>query len=256
MNHKIDLSIIIPAYMESRLIVDSLQQLAAFLATREYGVVEVVVVVADSPDGTASLAESQSGLFKHFKLVHAGPRVGKGRDTRLGIFEAKGRYRLFMDADLATPLIHLDNVYAFMQHGGQVGIAVRNLLRIHKGVTRKVMSKAVNVAAQVLVVPGIKDTQCGFKVFEASAAEAIFSRITMLKWSFDLEVLAIARQLDYKIEIFEVPEWHDPKTADQGLSGDSQLKIVLGGMLDPLRMRLNIWAGKYKKPTYIHKHAY
>jgi dolichyl-phosphate beta-glucosyltransferase len=256
MSHKIDLSIIIPAYMESRLIVDSLQQLAAFLDTREYGVVEVVVVVADSPDGTANLAESQAGLFKHFKLVNAGPRVGKGRDARLGIFEAEGRYRLFMDADLATPLIHLDDVYAFMQRGGQVGIAVRNLLRIHKGVTRKVMSKAVNVAAQVLVVPGIKDTQCGFKVFEASAAEAIFSRMTMLKWSFDLEILAIARQLHYTVEFFEAPDWHDPKAAGLGLVGDSQMRIVINGVLDPFKMRLNIWAGKYKQPNYTHKPMY
>jgi dolichyl-phosphate beta-glucosyltransferase len=256
MNQKIDLSIIIPAYMESRVIIDTLKQLSAFLNTHDYGNVEIIVVTADSPDGTANLAESQAGLFEHFKVLHPGPRVGKGRDVRLGMFEATGRYRLFMDADLATPLSHLDNVYAFMQHEGQVGIAVRNLFRIHKGLMRKLMSKSVNVAAQFLVVPGIKDTQCGFKVFEASAAEAIFSRITMLKWSFDLEVLAIARQLGYKIETFEVPGWHDPKAADQGLSGDSQLKIVFGGMFDPIRMRLNIWMGKYKKPNYAHKRMY
>src|ERR1035437_7500147 len=143
-----------------------------------------------------------------------------------------------MDADLATPLRHLDDVHAFIAAGGQIGIAVRNLFRIHKGIMRKVMSKSVNIAAQVLVVPGIKDTQCGFKVFEASAAEEIFGRMTLLQWSFDLEVLAIARQLHYKIDFFECPDWKDPKAAGQGLVGDSQIKIVLNGVLDPFRMRL------------------
>jgi glycosyltransferase involved in cell wall biosynthesis len=242
--------------MEARVITTTLQELAAFLNTRDYGTVEVIVVSAESSDGTAALAQSQAKLFKHFRLIHAGPRVGKGRDTRLGIFEATGKYRLFMDADLATPLIHLDDVHTFIQRDGQVGIAVRNLFRIHKGLMRKLMSKSVNIAAQVLVVPGIKDTQCGFKVFEASAAEAIFSRMTMLKWSFDLEILAIARQLHYEIEFFEAPDWHDPKEPGLGLVGDSQLMIVLNGVMDPFKMRIGIWAGKYKKPHYSHKHMY
>src|SRR5689334_9235548 len=91
----IDLSLIIPAYMEGQGIADALDQLAKFLDSRDYGQVEVVVVVADSPDGTAKIAESKAKLFKHFRLVHAGPRAGKGRDVRLGIYEARGRYKLF-----------------------------------------------------------------------------------------------------------------------------------------------------------------
>jgi dolichyl-phosphate beta-glucosyltransferase len=256
MSDQIDLSIIIPAYMEARVIVDTLQKLAEALEKRDLGTVEVIVVTANSPDGTARLATSQGHLFRHFRLVNAGPRVGKGRDVRLGIFESKGRYRLFMDADLATPLHHLDDVQKFIQSDGQVGIAVRNLFQIHNGIVRKLMSKSVNIAAQILVVPGIKDTQCGFKVFEATVAEEIFSRITFLKWSFDLEVLAIARQLHYKIDFFETDDWADPKEAGLGLVGDSQLRIVLGGFLDPFRMRLNIWSGKYKKPSYVHKAMY
>ncbi len=249
---QVDLSIIIPAYMEANHISDTLVRLARFLNTRHYGVVEVLVVTADSPDGTARIAQSQSHLFQHFRLIPAGPRVGKGRDVRLGIYEAKGRYKLFMDADLATPLAHLDDVKTFMDHDGQVAIAVRDLLRIHKGLMRKLMSKAANLAAQALVVPGIKDTQCGFKVFEAAAAEAIFSRMTMLQWSFDMEVLAIARQLGYTISFIETPDWHDPKTSENGLVGDSQIKVVLGGFSDPFKMRLNIWSGRYRKPHYAH----
>lgn len=249
----IDLSIIIPAYMEGDRIEGTLTELAAFLNNRQYGTVEVIVVTADSADDTAAIADAQSHLFQNFKLVHAGPRVGKGRDVRLGIYEARGRYKLFMDADLATPLVHLDEVKAFMDRDGRVAIAVRNLLVVHKGFIRKLLSKTANIAAQVLVVPGIKDTQCGFKVFEATAAQEIFSRMTMLQWSFDMEVLAVARQLHYPIEFINVPDWSDPKTKDIGLAGDSMVKIVLNGFLDPFKIRLNIWLGRYRHPSKVHE---
>lgn len=250
MPESIDLSIVIPAYQEAEVIESTLETLASYLKQHRMGVVEVVVVVADSPDGTADLARSKAKLFSSLRVIEAGSRVGKGRDVRIGIFESKGRYRVFMDADLATPIHHLEDVERIMSIGSEVGIAVRDLLVIHDGLSRKVMSKCANLAAQFLAVPGIKDTQCGFKVFEANAAEAIFGRQTMLKWSFDMEILAIARQLGYKIETFDAPDWHDPK--EVGLVGDSQLQIVLKGFFDPFRIRLNIWQGKYKKPHYIH----
>src|SRR5262249_46638636 len=155
-----------------------------------------------------------------------------GRDVRLGMFEAKGRYRMFMDTDLATPLRHLDEVYAGMQRGDQVIIAVRNLWSIHKGLLRKMMSKFGNVFIQVLILPGIKDTQCGFKAFEASVAEEVFSRQTMLGWSFDAEVLKIARLSHYKITTIEAPDWKDPKPAGMGLVGDSAMHAAIQTLLD------------------------
>src|SRR3954471_6885816 len=101
MTPEIDLSLIIPAFMEADRIADSLSRLADFLATRDYGVVEGVVGTADSPDGTAKIAQAAGQRFEHFRFIAAGPRVGKGRDVRLGMYEARGRYKLFMDADLA-----------------------------------------------------------------------------------------------------------------------------------------------------------
>jgi dolichyl-phosphate beta-glucosyltransferase len=252
----IDLSIIIPAYMEAAGIAGALEELAAFLKTRDYGEVEVLVVIPDSPDGTAKIAESKKGLFQHFRVVNAGPRAGKGRDVRLGIYEAKGRYRLFMDADLATPLRHLDDVHAAMQKDAKVIVAVRDLWSIHKGLLRKLMSSFGNIFIQVLILPGIKDSQCGFKAFEAEAAEAIFSRQTMLGWSFDAEVLKIARLLGYKIKTIEAPDWKDPKVAGMGLVGDSPLKAAIQTLLDTVVIRLNAWGGKYKKSNYAHKSIY
>jgi dolichyl-phosphate beta-glucosyltransferase len=256
MKPTIDLSIILPAYMEAAGIGGSLESLAAFLKTRDYGIVEVLVVVADSPDGTAKIAESKAKLFANFRVIHAGPRAGKGRDVRLGIFEAKGRYRLFMDADLATPLEHLDDVHALIQQGAKVGIAVRDLVKIHKGVVRKFITGVGNILAQVILLPGLKDTQCGFKFFEAEAAEAIFSRMTIIGWGFDLEILAVARKLGYKVELISAPDWKDPKAAGEGLVGDSAAKAAIQVFRDLLLVRWNITRGLYRKPLYTHKAIY
>jgi dolichyl-phosphate beta-glucosyltransferase len=181
------------------------------------------------------------------------PRAGKGRDVRLGIFEASGRYKIFMDADLATPLRHLQDAYDALSQGADVTMAVRDLWSIHEGFLRKVMSACGNLFIQALILPGIKDTQCGFKGFRAEAAEAIFSRQSMLGWSFDAEILKIARLLKYKIHSFETPDWRDPKTANMGLVGDSPLHAAIKTLLDTVEIRLNVWEGRYKEPSYVHK---
>ena len=102
------LNIIIPAYQEANRLGSTLEQLSRFLTENGLGTVEVLVVAADSPDGTVDVARSKAGLFKNFRVIEAGPRAGKGRDVRLAMMEAKGEYKLFMDADLATPLHHLN----------------------------------------------------------------------------------------------------------------------------------------------------
>ena len=257
MSADVDLSVIIPAYMEGDRIGASLETLAAWLGGHDYGRVEIIIIEQTTPAGqtdtTAQVAATKADLFTDLRLINIGPRRGKGYAVRAGIFECRGRYRLFMDADLATPLVHLEDVKAFMDRGGQVGIAVRDLFAIHKGLARKLMSSAANLMAQVLVVPGVKDTQCGFKVFEAGAAEAIFGRMTMTQWSFDMEIIAIARRLHYKIDYFDVKDWRDPKGEGEGLVGDSMIKVALKGFWDPFVIRLNIWTGRYKKANYTHQ---
>ncbi|MGH3973371.1 MAG: glycosyltransferase [Pseudonocardiaceae bacterium] len=249
----VDLSIILPAYMEAQGIAVTLDRLAAFLASHDYGEVEVLVVVADSPDGTAAIAESKRGLFQDFRVIHAGPRAGKGRDVRLGMFEARGRYRLFMDADLATPLEHLEDVKQLINDGAKVGIAVRNLVKIHSGFTRKCITKIGNILAQVILLPGFKDTQCGFKFFEAEAVDDIFGRMTILGWGFDLEILAVARKLGYEVDIIETPDWKDPKAASVGLVGDSAARAALQVFKDLIRVRWNLMRRLYRNPVYYHE---
>ncbi|MCC7288874.1 glycosyltransferase [bacterium] len=249
----IDLTIVIPTYKEEGRIGDSLDQLAAYLKGNKHSV-EVLVVDADSPDKTIAEVRSRAKKFKHFRVLSAGPKpVGKaikGKQVRDGIFEAAGRYVVFMDADLATPLKYLERVFAAMDANIPVAICVRNLNESHKGI-RKIISGFGNFLVQVLLLPGVKDTQCGFKAFEREAAHTIFARQQILGWGFDMEVLAIARKLGYGIELIDVPDWHDVKEGSK-LGGNSAIKAALQVFLDLLNIKLGTMIGRYNKPTYKH----
>ena len=245
-----DLSIIIPAYQEADIIESSLVTLSDYLKEHNLGKVEVIVVTADSPDGTADIAAAQAEHFHDFRVLRAGARVGKGRDVRLGMLAAAGRYRLFMDADLATPLHHLEDVKLLMARDVAMMIAVRNLWGIHKGLKRKLITKGGNWLAQVILLPGLKDTQCGFKLMRSDVCEAVFRRMTILGWGFDLEILAIAKSLGYRIATIEAPDWRDPKAVSGGLVGDSPTNAALQVLRDLLTIRLNLWRGIYRKPNY------
>lgn len=243
---KPDLSIIIPAYREADRIGQSLDTLATFLRSRKYGVVEVVVVTADGGDDTAKIAKLKAKSFQGFQVIEAGSRVGKGRDVRLGMMAATGRYKLFMDADLATPLEHLDEVVAEMKKGSEVIYGVRHLTITHKGL-RKFISQFGNILVQTLLLPGIHDSQCGFKAFEERAAQQLFSRQRILGWGFDMEMLKLARKLKFKMAQIDIDDWKDPKAV--GLTGDSSAKVAIQVLLDLLTIRINLFIGRYRKPA-------
>lgn len=248
----IDLSIIIPAYNEGPEFGPRMKQLADWLHAHDYGEVEIVVMMQS--DDRSGDVEVEHDFEKHhhgFRTVNMGKRAGKGGAVRAGMFEAKGRYRLFMDADLATPLHHLDEVKAIMERGDKVGIAVRDLVSTHKSFLRKFITQFGNILAQVILLPGIKDTQCGFKVFEAEAADEIFSRQTITGWGFDLEILAIGRMLGYKIVTFPADDWKDPKA--QGLVGDSAAKAALDTFRDLLKIRWGLITGRYRRRSFRYE---
>ncbi len=241
----IDLSIIIPAYREGDRIGQSLDTLATFLRSRKYGEVEVVVV-ASGGDDTAKVAKTKAKQFKHFQVLDHTERVPKGIGVRYGMIAAQGNYKLFMDADLSTPLDHLDEVMADIKQGSQVIIGIRHLTVTHKGL-RKLISQFGNILVQTLLLPGISDSQCGFKAFEAVAAKELFSRQRIIGWGFDMEVLKLARKFKYKFAIVDIDDWKDPKAV--GLTGDSSVKVALQVFRDLLTIRLNLLLGKYRKPS-------
>jgi dolichyl-phosphate beta-glucosyltransferase len=222
----------------------------------------VVVVVASSPDGTATLAKAKAKLFKRFRVVPAGPRAGKGRDVRTGIMEAAGNYRLFMDADLATPLHHIATVKQLITaekvaERPEVIIGVRDLSTSHTGfgkLLRKLVSSVGNWLLQLLLLPGITDTQCGFKAFSTVASHELFGRQKILGWGFDMEILAIARQRHYRIAQIPIDDWQDqPSGAFDGRLDVAILRaavITLGELMVIIWRR---WTGGYRHISFTYK---
>lgn len=250
----IDLSIIIPTYNEATRVQGvprirhSLCQLSAYLAWHAQGLTyEVMVVDAQSPDGTSQVVAALLGGWPALKLVDAGPKPAgqftKGRQVALGMLQASGRYALFMDADLATPLHHLQQVFALMARGEPMGIGVRSLHHAHHGVRRSI-SRVGNWLAQRLLVPGIDDTQCGFKVARRDVALQLFALQRVPGFGFDLELLALARHFGYSITALPIPDWQEVEAGSK-LAPRAAVKAAVGVLIDMLLIDWRLRSGAY-----------
>lgn len=241
----------IPTLNESERIGKTLDELAEFLRSQKQ-TVEVVVVDLHSPDGTAEVAKQHAKQFAHFQLLDAGPRPKgkfmKGKQVQMGVFAARGQYILFMDADLATPLKYIHTVFRLMDEHRPVAICVRDLQSSHKGL-RKIVSAGGNFLVQLLLLPGIKDTQCGFKLFDREAAHTIFARQTITSWGFDMELLAIARKFGYKIDLIDVPDWKDVEQGSK-IGGAGAFKAAAQTLPDLLSIKWGMLSGRYNKVHY------
>lgn len=237
------MSIIIPAWQEAKRIGDSLEKLRRFLTVHELRETEVLIVVADSPDETLEIAQSKSDSFKNYKVIRAGQRAGKGRDVRLAMQEAKGKYKLFMDADLAAPLHHLNTVQRLMEEKADIIIGVRNLQTSHSGL-RKIISNFGNQLVKFVLRINIRDTQCGFKAFRAPVAEDLFGVQTINGWGFDMELLAVAKKRGYSIQMIPIHDWKD---VDGGTFDNTAIRGSLSTLKDLLTIKWNLLTGKYEQ---------
>jgi dolichyl-phosphate beta-glucosyltransferase len=213
MEKRIDVSIVIPAYNEAERIGPTLEAVARW-ANAYPGAVEVIVVDDGSPDGTLAAADAFRGYIENLVLLRYTPNRGKGYAVKTGMLAARGRYRAFMDADNSIPVEHLEKALPLLEAGVPVVIGSRKVPGAkadHKPpLFRRVWSRISNGAVQGMLVPGIHDTQCGFKAFTAEAAERIFPRVTLPGWAFDLEALAVARHLGLAVR--EIPvSWTDDR---------------------------------------------
>lgn len=207
---KPDLTILIPALREEKRIGKTLDELSKFLKTNlalKKLNVEVVVVSATSTDKTHQVVQSKKTKFKNLRLLKPGKPVGKGRDVQYGMLRAKGKTIIFMDADLATPLRHLPAFYKESQNGADVVIATRNLRKHHESILRRTLSNTGNVLFRLASGVWVEDSQCGFKLFSDRAAKICFSRLTIMGWGFDMEILAIAKANKLNIVTKRVNDW-------------------------------------------------
>jgi dolichyl-phosphate beta-glucosyltransferase len=246
-----DLSIVVPALNEEKRIGDSLEKLAEFLnddATMRTLDVEVIVVAADPRDRTHEIVQQKKKLFRDFKLLKPGVPVGKGRDVQYGMLRAKGRTILFMDADLATPLHHISAAYKKIQKGADVVAGTRNLRKHHKSLVRRSIANAGNLLFRVAGGVWIEDSQCGFKMFTAGAAELCFTRLTIQKWGFDMEILAIAKANRLKLVSQRVNDWHDmPHSTFE----DNMIRNTLHSLKDLSHIARRRVARSYRKHNSV-----
>ena len=238
------LSVVIPAYNEEKRITDTLKSVDAYLEKQSYDY-EIIVIDNNSKDKTSEVVKKLEATTIQKSSVVLVKTPGKGAAVKAGLLNnAKGDIVMFMDADNATPISEIEKFLPFFDQGFDVVIGSRytnpDLVKVHQPFYRIVLSRMSNLLIQFLAVPGIKDTQLGFKAFTAKAAKDIFPLVSIIRWGFDMEVLTAARAQGYKIKEVGV-SW-----TEHG-GGHVPLKAYIESLIDLFKIKLRSISGRYKK---------
>jgi dolichyl-phosphate beta-glucosyltransferase len=243
------LSIIIPAYNEEDRLGATLDHIVRYLSQQSYSW-EIIVAGHGSTDGTAELVKHMQNKIPNLRLLHDETR-GKGYAVARGMLEASGELRLYMDADNSTTIEHIELMLPYFKKGYSVVIGSltepgAKIVSVGKETLWRVpLAKLGNILVQIFAVWGIWDTQRGFKMYTARAAEDIYSRLTILGWGVDIEVLAIARTRGYKIgEI--------PVTWNNGPDSKVTLWTYVQCLLQTLQVFKNRLLGIYRGKEIKH----
>ena len=234
------LSIIIPAHNEAARLPPSLEKIGTFLRRQDY-VSEVVVVENGSGDGTYEIAKAFTPKMPNLRVFHEETR-GKGLAIKRGMLEALGKYRFLCDADLSMPIEQVNRFLPPTLDSVDVAIGSREVpgaKRFNEPAYRHLIGRAFNTMVRWLLLPGLQDTQCGFKCFRDEVAETVFPLQSLDGMSFDAEVLYIARKKDFKILEIPIDWYHDP---------DSRVRLFQDSLrmgLDLLNIRWRDLKGKY-----------
>lgn len=235
------LSVIIPAYNEAKRIPLTLTDIDKHLSAQEYSY-EILVVNDGSKDNTAEIVRNMEKMIRGLKLIDNAENKGKGGVVRQGMLLAKGKIRLFTDADNATSVDQFNNMLPFFREGYDVVICSRatkgSKLDPAQPIYRQIPGKLSNLLIQLVVLPGLWDTQCGFKAFTAEAAEKVFQSSRVTGWGFDIEILALATRMGYRIK--EIPvHWVNDVSSTVGASA------YLKTLVELCKIRWWLWTGKY-----------
>jgi len=200
------LSVIIPAHNEEHRIAQTLQDVDGYLEKQAYDY-EIIIVDNNSTDRTSQVVRQLAASTVQNARMVAETVKGKGAAVRRGMMEAQGEYTVFMDADNATPISEIEKLWPYLQSGHEVVIGSRYVdpatVKVKQPFYRILLSRMSNFLIQFVLIPHVKDTQCGFKAFNGPASKEIFKHVTIFGWAFDMELLAIALKLSYRIK--EVP---------------------------------------------------
>lgn len=234
------LSVVIPAFNERERLPQAIRQVAGYFRRP----VEIVVADDGSRDGTAAVAETILADTPHpYAVIRHAHNHGKGCAARLGMLHARGRHRLIMDADCATPIDQWEKLRARLEAGADIAVGSRAApgarITVAQPWHRRPLGPAFNLLVQAVLFGGIRDTQCGFKAYRAEAARDLFSRQRIDSFTFDPEILFLALRRGYRVEEVGVV-WKDQPDSKVSVFRDSSRMLV-----DLLRIRMNSMRGDY-----------
>ena len=243
---KISISVVIPAYNEERRLPPFLADVIDHLS-RCRGAFEIIVIDDGSRDRTSAVVSAMYRGVPALRLISLPRNHGKGYAVQTGMRNARGRLRLFCDADGAAPIAELPRLASAIRSGADVAIGSRIAsparggggVRVHRRGARKLLARIFNFMVRRLGAVGVHDSQCGFKLFRAKAADRLFGLQTLTAYAFDAEILFLARRFGYRVR--EVPiNWaHQP---------GSHIRVLRDGLImlrDLLRIRAHAAAGLY-----------
>jgi len=237
------LSVIIPAYNEERRLPVYLARVIEYLERQPFPA-EIIIVDDGSRDGTAAVVERFAAKHSLVRLIRLPRNRGKGHAVKTGMIAASGRMRLFADADGATPIAEVERLQNAIAAGADVAVGSRALrdeaLVVKARIHRRFIGTVFNFIVRTLTVRGINDTQCGFKLFTARAADVVFSLQQIDDFGFDVELLYISRRNGFLIA--EVPvNWTDIPGTKVKIARDS-----LRMLKDVFKIRLHDLRGGYR----------
>jgi glycosyltransferase involved in cell wall biosynthesis len=239
------LSVIIPAYNEERRIETTLLSIYDYLSRQSY-TWEILIVLDGSTDNTFDLVRDLAATRDQVRWIYREENKGKGYTVREGMLAAKGQIRLFTDADNSTDINHFEQMRSFFDGGFEVVICSRDGKdadgagqAVPQPALKRLLGNAGNLFIQFFAVPGIWDTQCGFKAFTADAAQKIFEVAKIDGWGFDIEALALARRFGYRIAIIGA-RWID--------HAETHVRTwnYVTTLMETLQVRWNLLTGAYE----------
>ena len=234
-------SLVFPAHNEEGRLPATLDQAAEFLKNQPYSS-EIIVVENGSTDRTLDIARTAASKIPNLQVIHEDQR-GKGRAVRRGMLAASGEYRMFLDVDLSMPISEVNRFIPPILAPMDVAIASREApgaVRYDEPPYRHFIGRGFNLLVKLMALPGLQDSQCGFKCFRGTVADLIFPLQTTTGWTFDVELLFIARQRGF--QVVEIPiAWY--------YNGQSKIRVVNASIqmfIDLWTIRRNGFLGKYK----------
>ncbi len=235
------LSIVLPAHNEAERLPETLEKIDQFLKLQSY-TAEVVIVENGSNDETLTLAQEYAQRLPNLKVIHE-ERRGKGLAVQRGMLAATGQFRFICDADLSMPIEEVNRFLPPAMPDTAIAIASREApgsKRYGEPEYRHLVGRVFNTLVRWIALPGLQDTQCGFKCFREDTIW-LFNCQTIQGWTFDVEVLFAARKNGLAIVEVPIPWYFDPHSKVR-LVRDS---VQMG--LDLLKIRLNALRGKYRR---------